>query len=113
VAQLLKQGAIADIHDLDDVTPLHLAMKKHDYQSVLLLLSRSTDSLSLFNASTWRKLLPGPHSHIEISIGQSTTIRKIPESEIRKNYPIFHFPAASSDNFDDIMASEIDSKRLL
>ncbi|KAJ5817114.1 ankyrin-2 [Penicillium robsamsonii] len=113
VTQLLKKGAITNIRDFSDLNPLELAAQRGDYRIALLLLSRSTDNQSFVKASTWRTLLPGSPGHLEMTIGNTTTIRKMSESDITsRGYPLSQEVKEFAARTDDFMGASIGSRRI-
>ncbi|CRL24611.1 DNA methylase, N-6 adenine-specific, conserved site [Penicillium camemberti] len=114
VAQLLEQGALTNIRDFSDLNPLELAAQKGDYRIALLLLLRSTDSHTFVKASTWRKLLPGSPSHLEMTIGNTTTIRKTSERDItNRGYPLSLRVKEFAARADDFIGTNVGSRRIL
>jgi ankyrin repeat protein len=114
VTQLLKKNAQTNKQDFRSATPLQLAVQKRDYQNALLLLSKSVDSLCFIEASTWRSLLPGSDRHLELVNGQSTTIMKRVEEDIKnRRYPFSHGVTELDARDDDFMGTDIHSRRIL
>jgi ankyrin repeat protein len=114
VRLLLDEGAQTNIPDFSEARPLQLAVQKRDLRTARLLLPRSTDSMRFVEASAWRSLLPGSEQHLEIANGQSTTITKRQENDIRgRGYPLLRDVTELAARANDFMGVDIRSRRLL
>ncbi|KAK4243683.1 DNA methylase, N-6 adenine-specific, conserved site [Corynascus novoguineensis] len=113
VRVLLDRGAWTNIPNFSGTRPLQVSVQNRNLRTARLLLPRSIDSMQYVAASAWRSLLPGRERHLEIVNGQSMTITKRLEDDIRgRGYPLLQDITELPVRTNDFMGVDIRYKCL-